>query len=79
MLRAGLDLREFTLNIVNRFNDRLFFATPSGMIVSIRETAQVEPRLLKDPKALPFGYVPPEGLKPPPPPIPTEGSETRNS
>jgi outer membrane protein assembly factor BamB len=50
LLRAGLNLREFDLNIVNRFDDRLYFATPSGMIVAIREVDQVAPRVLKDPK-----------------------------
>jgi outer membrane protein assembly factor BamB len=70
LLRAGLNLREYDLNIVNRFNDRLYFATPSGMIICLREAAQVQPRPLKDPKALPFGYIPPEGIKltPPAPP-----------
>jgi outer membrane protein assembly factor BamB len=72
LLRAGLDLREYDLNIVNRFNDRLYFATPSGLIVCIRESGQVNPRPLKDPKAQPFGYVPPEGIKPPMPPVSTE-------
>ena len=68
--RIGLNLREYDLDIVNRFNDRLYFATSSGMIVCLRETGNPRPRLLRDPKALPFGYVPPEGLKPTPPPAP---------
>jgi outer membrane protein assembly factor BamB len=69
-LRAGLNLREFDLDIVNRFNDRIYFATSSGLIVCLREIGQPQPRPLKDPKALPFGYVPPEGIKltPPAPP-----------
>jgi outer membrane protein assembly factor BamB len=69
-LRAGLKLREYDLDIVNRFNDRMYFATSSGMIVCMREKGQVTPRLLRDPKAPPFGFVPPEGLKPTPPPPP---------
>jgi outer membrane protein assembly factor BamB len=72
LLRAGLDLREFDLNIVNRFNDRLYFATPSGLIVCIRESGQLNPRPLRDRTGKPFGYVPPEGIKPPPPPTSTE-------
>ncbi len=72
LLRAGLDLREFDQTIVNRFNDRLYFATGSGLIVAIRESGQLDPRPLKDPAALPFGYVPPEGIKPPAPPAATE-------
>jgi outer membrane protein assembly factor BamB len=66
-LRAGLDLREYDLDIVNRFNDRIYFATNSGMILCLRELGQTQPRLLRDPKAQPFGYVPPEGIKPTPP------------
>jgi outer membrane protein assembly factor BamB len=70
LLRAGLNLRDYDLNIVNRYNDRMYFATPSGMVICLRETGQAQPRPLKDPKALPFGYVPPEGIKltPPAPP-----------
>ncbi len=62
-VRAGLNLREFDMSVVNRFDDRLYFATSSGLIVACREPGQVKPRLLRDPKARPFGYVPPEGLK----------------
>jgi outer membrane protein assembly factor BamB len=70
-LRAGLNLREYDLDIVNRFNDRIYFATSSGLIVCMREMGQPQPRPLKDPKALPFGYVPPEGIKQTPPPAPS--------
>jgi outer membrane protein assembly factor BamB len=66
-LRAGLNLREYDLDIVNRFNDRIYFATNSGLIICLRELGQTQPRPLRDPKALPFGYVPPEGIKPTPP------------
>jgi outer membrane protein assembly factor BamB len=69
-IRAGLNLREYDLDIVNRFNDRLYFATDSGMIICLRETGHQKPHPLKDPKALPFGYVPPEGLKVTPPAAP---------
>jgi PQQ-like domain len=67
---AGLNLRDYDLDIVNRFNDRIYFATTSGMIICLRETGHPQPRPLRDPKALPFGYVPPEGLKPTPPAVP---------
>ena len=70
LLRAGLNLREYELDFVNRFNDRLYFATTSGMIVCIRESAQVAPRPLRDPNARPFGYVPPEGITTNPAPTP---------
>jgi outer membrane protein assembly factor BamB len=66
-LRAGLNLREYDLNIVNRFNDRMYYATHSGLILAIREIGRVQPKLLRDPKQLPFGYIPPEGLQPTPP------------
>ena len=62
--RAGLNLREFDLSMLNRFDDRLYFGTDSGMVLCIRELGATEPRLLHDPKALPFGYIPPEGIKP---------------
>jgi outer membrane protein assembly factor BamB len=65
LLRAGLNIRDYDLDVVNRFNDRLYVATTSGMIVCVRESGHAEPQLLRDPKALPLGYVPPEGIKPP--------------
>ena len=76
-LRAGLNLREYDLDIVNRFDDRIFFATRSGMILCLRELGQTQPRLLRDPKAPPFGYIPPEGIKltPPTPPAAEPGAE----
>jgi outer membrane protein assembly factor BamB len=81
--RIGLNLREYDLDVVNRFHDRLYFATSSGLIVSFRERENQRPRLLRDPKSRPFGYVPPEGLKPTPPPVPAaaaggEGAEEAN-
>jgi outer membrane protein assembly factor BamB len=66
-IRAGLNLRDYELFVVNRDTDRLYFATGSGMIVAMRESGTVKPRLLHNPKALPFGYIPPEGLKGAPP------------
>jgi outer membrane protein assembly factor BamB len=71
-VRAGLNLRDYNLNIVNRFNDRMYYATDSGMIVCLREAGHAQPHLLKDPKALPFGYIPPEGIRPSPPPVPAD-------
>jgi outer membrane protein assembly factor BamB len=66
-LRAGLNLRDYDLGIVNRFNDRMYFATNSGMILALREIGLIPPRPLRDPKQPPFGYIPPEGLQPTPP------------
>ena len=79
-VRAGLNLREFDLDIVNRFNDRMYFATSSGLIVCLRETGHPQPRLLRDPNSLPFGYVPPEGVKETPPPAPAaEGAQPKDA
>jgi hypothetical protein len=79
-LRAGLNLREYDLDVVNRFNDRLYFATSSGLLVCLREAGQPQPRLLRDPKARPFGYIPPEGIKETPPPAPAAepGAQPKN-
>ena len=68
--RAGVNLREFGLSMLNRFDDRMYFATESGLVVCVRETGATQPRPLRDPKALPFGYIPPEGIKKTPPPVP---------
>jgi hypothetical protein len=59
--RAGLNLREYTVGLTNNLNDRLFMATPSGLMICLREMGQIKPRPLRDPKLPPFGYVPPEG------------------
>lgn len=60
--RAGLNLRDYDLTLTNRLNDRLYLATSSGLIVALREMGQLRPRLLHDPAAKPFGYIPPEGI-----------------
>jgi outer membrane protein assembly factor BamB len=62
--RAGLNLREYSLSMLNRYDDRMYFGTDSGMIICLREMGSNQPQLLRDPKALPFGYIPPEGIKP---------------
>jgi outer membrane protein assembly factor BamB len=64
-LRAGLNLRDYDMDVINRFNDRVYVATSSGMIVCARESGSAAPQLLTDPNAKPLGYVPPEGIKPP--------------
>jgi outer membrane protein assembly factor BamB len=61
--RAGLNLREYNLSMLNRYDDRLFFGTSSGMVICLREIGETAPRPLRDTKALPFGYIPPEGIK----------------
>jgi outer membrane protein assembly factor BamB len=76
LLRAGVKLRDYDLDIVNRFNDRMYLGTRSGMVLALREIGLSEPRLLRDPKQLPFGYIPPEGLPltPPTPPAAEPGT-----
>jgi len=70
MQRAGLNLHEHDLSMLNRYDDRLYFGTQSGVVVCLREIGAKQPRLLRDPKALPFGYIPPEGTRPTPTPPP---------
>ncbi len=59
--RVGINLREFELGPTNRFDDRVYFGTTHGLVVCLREISQVTPRPTHDPKAKPFGYIPPEG------------------
>ena len=59
--RAGINLRDFELGPTNRFDDRLYFGTTHGLVVCLREVGQVKPRTIRDPRAKPFGYIPPEG------------------
>ena len=61
--RYGLNIRPYELGITNRETDRLYFATTSGMVVAVREIGLTKPRFLRDPKALPFGTIPREGLR----------------
>lgn len=60
--RAGLDLRNFTLGFPNYQNDRLYFCTPSGLLVCLREIGRTRPTPLRDPSQPPFGTIPPEGF-----------------
>ncbi len=66
--RAGLNLRAYEFAWTNRQNDRLYFGTTSGMIIGLREIGQTLPVPLRDPKALPFGEIPREGVQLTPPP-----------
>lgn len=72
--RAGLNLREFTVGVTNNLNDRIYVATPSGLVFSLREIGQLQPRPLRDPKSPPFGFVPPEGALTVPAPALTPGT-----
>jgi outer membrane protein assembly factor BamB len=64
--RAGLNLRDYDLSLTNDLNDRLYMATRSGLVISLREIGQSQPRPLRDPKLPPFGFIPPEGALPAP-------------
>ena len=74
--RAGLKLHEHDVSMLNRYDDRLYFGTQSGVVVCLREIGATQPRLLRDPKALPFGFISPEGTKPTPTPPPPPAAET---
>jgi outer membrane protein assembly factor BamB len=69
--RAGLNLREFALSLTNHLDDRLFFCTPTGLLVSFREQGRLEPVKLRDPNELPFGYLPEQSDEPTPPASPS--------
>ncbi len=60
--RAGLNLRDFSLSFPNYQNDRLYFCTPSGLLVCLREMGRTQPVPLRDPSWPPFGTIPPDGL-----------------
>lgn len=59
--RAGLNLRELTLGLTNHLNDRLYFATPTGYVLSLREQGRLDPVPLRHPDKLPFGHLPDQG------------------
>jgi outer membrane protein assembly factor BamB len=63
--RAGINLRGYALGPTNRFDDRLYFGTNHGLLICLREIAQVNPRLIRDKDSKPFGFVPPEGYPEP--------------
>lgn len=73
--RAGLNLRDFTLSVTNHLDDRLYFATPSGFLMSLREQGKLEPTPLRHADTLPFGQLPDDGDVPTPPPSPPVGAE----
>ncbi len=66
--RAGVSLRDYDLIYTNFDNDRMYFATKGGFLLSLREAGFATPRSFRDPKAKPFGYLPPQGEPPVTPP-----------
>lgn len=65
--RAGLNLRGFTLSVANSLNDRMYFSTPAGLLIGVREAGATQPRPIRKPGEHPFGYIPPEGTSDTPP------------
>jgi outer membrane protein assembly factor BamB len=72
--RAGLHLREYTLTLTNHVNDRLYFCTPTGVLLSLREQGRLEPVRLRDPDERPFGYLPEQTDEPGTPAAPVDGA-----
>ena len=54
---VGLDLRPFQLAVVNSENDRLYLATPTGLVICLREITNLQPRPLRSPSERPFGFI----------------------
>ena len=61
--RAGLNIRPYTLAQTNRRNDRIYLATPSGVVLCLRELGRTIPLPVRDVTLPPFGTLP----EPPPP------------
>ena len=76
--RSGINLRGYNLGPTNRLDDRLYFGSTTGLLLCLRETSQVVPRMLRNPQLKPFGHIPPEGVadpfnaRPTPPPVDPE-------
>ena len=73
--RSGVNLREFNLDVTNSLNDRLYFATSSGLVLALREIGAAQPHLHRDPKAPPFGSIPSEDASGTPPAAPAAPAE----
>jgi outer membrane protein assembly factor BamB len=55
--RAGLNLRDFTVVKTNRLNDRIYLASPTGVLICLREVGRTRPLLVRHPSAIPFGHA----------------------
>jgi outer membrane protein assembly factor BamB len=60
--RAGLNLRSFTLTSPNEHDDRLYLASPNGLIFVAREIGRTQPTPIRSADQEAFGFVPPQGL-----------------
>ena len=63
--RSGINLRNYTLGPTNRLDDRLYFGTNTGLLLYLREINQLSPRMVRDTKLKPFGFIPLEGYPSP--------------
>lgn len=61
--RAGLNIRPYLLGQTNRRNDRIYLATPTGVVLCLRELGRTRPLPVRDVTLPPFGTLP----EPPPP------------
>ena len=59
--RAGINLRDYNLGPTNRLDDRLYFGSAHGLLLCLRESNQLAPRMIRNPNMKPLGYIPPEG------------------
>ncbi len=72
----GLDLRSFKMSLTNSANDRLYFVTPSGSLIALREIDQVSAAPLRDLSQPSFGFIPPEGYTDPGSAVPAPATAT---
>lgn len=67
---SGLNLREFSANLTNGQNDRIYLSTPNGLLICVKEAGRLQPTPLRDPEARPFGYIPEQDVSGTPPESP---------
>jgi len=58
--RAGLNLQDYEIALTNHVNDRLYYCTPSGSLLCLRQAGELMPRELRDPREPRFGTLPDE-------------------
>lgn len=66
-IQGSLPLNRFTLRVANDLTDRLYMATPTGMIIALREPGRELPLFFKFPERLPImpEFAPEEAVEPP--------------
>ena len=53
-IQGALALNRFTVRVANDLTDRLYMATPTGMIIALREPGRELPLYFKYPERLPI-------------------------